>query len=138
MFGNKQTNNNFSHIKGGKRSDLENRYFRSRWEANYARYLNFLKEQGEIIDWEYEPDTFFFEGIKRGTREYTPDFKITENDGSIVYHEVKGWLDKKSKTKLKRMKKYYPDIKVIVIGEDEYKAIKKYSRLIKAWEDDRY
>ena len=43
-------------------------YFRSRWEANYARYLQWLKDRGEIVDWEYEPETFWFEKIKRGVR----------------------------------------------------------------------
>lgn len=86
----------------GTREDL-GIYVRSRWEANYARYLNWLKSLGEIRDWKYEPDTFEFADIKRGTRFYTPDFKITEKNGETVYHEVKGWLDQRSATKLKRM-----------------------------------
>ena len=63
------------------------------------------KDQGEILKWEYEPETFWFEKIKRGVRTYTPDFKVTEKDGSIIFHEVKGYMDARSKTKLKRMKK---------------------------------
>src|SRR5215471_1288173 len=61
---------------GGRRKDLDDRYFRSSWEANYARYLNFLKSRGEIHDWQYESNTFWFHKIKRGTRSYTPDFKV--------------------------------------------------------------
>ena len=36
-------------------------YFKSAWEANYARYLQWLKENGRIIDWEYAGmgDRFF-------------------------------------------------------------------------------
>lgn len=127
--------NNYSNARGGKREDL-GFYVRSRWEANYARYLNFLKEQGSIRDWEYEVDTFWFENIKRGTRSYTPDFKVWLDDTRYEYHEVKGYMDQKSKTKLKRMAKYYPAEKIVIIGNEEYQEIKsKLSRLIEHWED---
>ena len=60
--------------RGGKRADLANRYFRSSWEAKWARYLNWLASLHEIWGWEYEPQTFEFVEIKKGTRFYTPDF----------------------------------------------------------------
>ena len=121
--------------KGGKRPDLDNLYVRSSWEANYARYLNFLVKNRAIKSWEYEPITFEFEGIKRGTRFYTPDFLVIDNDGAEVFHEVKGYMDQKSKTKLKRMSKYHPSVKVIIIGGQEMKEIKKkVSALIEHWE----
>ncbi len=126
----------YSRAKGGRREDL-GFYVRSAWEANYARYLNFLQGKGEICRYEYEPDTFYFEAIKRGTRSYTPDFKVWVTDDerlSYEYHEVKGWLDQKSATKLNRMAKYYPGEKIVVIGKDEYRAIKKWSALIPGWE----
>lgn len=124
----------YSRGKGGTRSDL-GIYVRSSWEANVARYLNFLIKQKTIFKWEYEPDTFWFENIKRGTRSYTPDFKIWDTeDGDPYYWEVKGYMDAKSKTKLKRMAKYHPDVKVVVIGKDEYNDIKKNKALIKNWE----
>ena len=121
--------------RGGKREDLGGLYVRSSWEANYCRYLNWLVEIGQIVSWEFEPDTFEFVGIKRGTRFYTPDFKIVNSDGSIEYHEVKGYMDAKSKTKLKRMKKYYPDVKLIVIDSDAYKALARdVKNFITNWE----
>jgi len=108
----------------------EKRYFmRSKWEYNYAWYLDFLKRHNEILDWEYEADTFWFLEIKRGVRSYTPDFKIyTKNDG-VEYHEVKGYMDAKSKTKLARMKKYYPSVKLVVIDKERYREIMKSRRL---------
>jgi len=121
--------------KGGTRKDL-GIYVRSSWEANYARYLNFLKKNREIQDWEYEPDTFYFENIKRGTRSYTPDFKIMENDGEIIYHEVKGYMDQKSRTKLNRMKKYYPEIKIILIMKKEMMEIKNKVGAFLLWESN--
>lgn len=115
---------------GGKR-----KYFRSRWEANYARYLEWLKINGEIIDWLHEPTTFWFIGIKRGCMSYLPDFEVTEMNGDIVYHEVKGWMDDRSKTKIQRMGKYHPNIKLIIIDKKVYMDIKnKISRLIDEWE----
>lgn len=129
------TEHQYSRTKGGKRDDLDGLYVRSGWEANYARYLNWLLSIGEITAWEYEPDTFEFAGIKKGTRFYTPDFKITNNDGSIEYHEVKGWMDQKSATKLSRMAKYYPEIKIILIDNDVYRAISRQVRkIIPNWE----
>lgn len=104
-------------------------YFRSSWEVNYARYLEWLLNKGDIIKWEYEPDVFWFEKIKRGVRSYLPDFKITNKNGTFEYHEVKGWMDDKSKTKIKRMKLYYPKIKLIIIEKDSYKSVKQYERM---------
>lgn len=109
-------------------------FFRSKWEMNVAYYIEWLKMNKQIIDWSYEEDTFWFEKIRRGVRSYTPDFKITENDGSIKYTEVKGWMDDKSKTKLKRMAKYYPKIKIELIGEAEYKLLKSQVGRLCNWE----
>lgn len=124
----------YSRSRGGKRADLGDTYYRSAWEANYARYLNWLVEQGEIAGWVYEADVFVFHGETRGAITYRPDFKVTERDGSVVYHEVKGWMDGPSKTRLKRMAKHYPDVKVIVIGEAEYRALARWKALIPEWE----
>ena len=118
---------------GGKREDI-GLYVRSRWEANYARYLNFLVENKSIRRWEYEPDTFEFKGIKRGTRFYTPDFKVYENNGDIIYHEVKGWMDKRSITRHKRMQKYHPNVVIIMIMGTEIEEIHKKVGGIIAWE----
>ena len=100
-------------------------YFRSKWEANYALYLDFLVKQKQIKGWDFEKDTFIFESILFGTRSYLPDFKIYNNDGSFEYHEVKGYMDGRSKTKLRRMAKYYPEIKLILIDKEVYESIKK-------------
>lgn len=125
----------FSRGTVGKREDLGGLFVRSSWEANYARYLNWLVSHGEIKGWQYEVDTFEFASIKRGTRFYTPDFKIVNNDDTVEYHEVKGWMDAKSATKLKRMAKYYPDIKVIVIDKDAYYALaRSVKALVPNWE----
>lgn len=122
---------------GGRRADLNNRFFRSRWEANWARYLEWMKGRGEIANWEYEVDTFQFHKIKRGSRFYTPDFKITNNDASVEYHEVKGWMDPTSATKMKRMARYYPEVKVSLVQQGEYSSVRKeLSKIIPGWESE--
>ena len=126
----------YSNCRRGRRADLDNMFFRSAWEANYARYLKWMKTRSEILDWKYEPDTFWFEKIRRGVRSYTPDFKIWEDAPTAPYYkEIKGWMDKKSVTKLKRMQKYYPEIRVDLVNEREYRQIEtSLARIIPGWE----
>ena len=100
-------------------------FFRSAWEANYALYLDFLINNKKIQSWEYEADVFIFDKIKFGTRSFRPDFKLLNNDNSIEYHEIKGYMDSQSKTKLNRMKMYYPGIKIRVVGSREYNQLKR-------------
>ncbi|OEU68423.1 MAG: hypothetical protein BBJ57_02340 [Desulfobacterales bacterium PC51MH44] len=139
----------YSRTKSGKRKDLNNQYFRSGTEANFARYLKMLG-----IKYEYETKEFVFMDIKRGVIAYTPDFYIPKDD---IYYEVKGWLDPKSITRLKRFKKRYPVefsntriIKQRLTGKDynifldkigfkfdqiiDFKEIEKHKRTIPNWE----
>lgn len=104
---------------------------KSSYEFIYAAFLELLVKSGTISDWEYETDLFWFEGIKRGTNNYTPDFKIFNTDGSVEYHEVKGYMDAKSKTKLKRMKKYHPDVKIVVVDGSFFR---KHKRVLMSYE----
>lgn len=123
--------------KGGKREDLGGLYVRSAWEANYARYLTWLVSLGEIHSWYYEPETFEFP-VKRGSRFYTPDFRVINKNGTVEYHEVKGYLDQAGATKLKRMALYYPNVKVILIEKAAYYAIaNRVARLVPYWEKRR-
>lgn len=113
---------------GGKR-----KYFRSCWEANYAKFLQYQKEKGLIEDWEHEPKTFWFEGIKRGCVSYKPDFYVKADIPWWV--EVKGYMDAKSATKIKRFTKYFPDEKLIVIDKKWFlKNSAALKVLIKDWE----
>ena len=134
----KSSSTGMHYSKSGKREDLGGLYVRSSWEANYCRYLNWLIQIGEIKSWEYEPDTFEFEGIKRGTRFYTPDFKIFNKDDSIEYHEVKGYMDTRSRVQLKRMTKYHPNVKIVLIDKESYYAIaEQVQNFIPHWEKRR-
>lgn len=122
------TSNSYSRCKGGIRSDL-NKYFRSAWEANVARSLNYLH-----IKWEYEYKRFDFSEEKEGILSYQPDFYLPKYNKWI---EVKGWMDDKSKQRLKLFKKYYPNesSNLILIDENIYNSLnKQYSEIIDNWE----
>lgn len=74
---------------------------RSGWENNVLLWLNHQK-----IKWDYEPEVFYFNEVKRGTKGYTPDIWLKKEK---IWIEVKGYLSSVDKTKTKRFKKYYPD-----------------------------
>ena len=127
--------NTYSRCKRGFREDLGNVFFRSSWEANYARYLNYLVNSNQIYKWEFEPDTFIFHGETRGAITYLPDFKIYTLNGNIEYHEIKGWMDAKSKSKLKKMAAFYPNIELKLIDSKlYYKLEKEFKLILPFWE----
>jgi hypothetical protein len=49
---------------------------------------------------------------------------VVQLDGSHEWHEVKGWMDTKSKTRQKRFSKYFPDEKVRIVGKKDLAAIR--------------
>lgn len=123
-------------------------YFRSLWEINFARVLQWHLETGTpfrdkiITKWEYEPQTFIFHAIQSGTRSYKPDFKVyfeAENlfgDNAYEWFEVKGHMKQKDKTKIRRFRKYYPSETLHIIGADWFKANRVWYRsLVPDWED---
>lgn len=92
------TSNAYSRCKGGYRNDL-NQYFRSAWEANIARLLNYFN-----IVWEYEIKRFNFNQESSGVISYQPDFYLPEYDIGV---EVKGWMDDKSKKAFSIIRKVF-------------------------------
>jgi hypothetical protein len=124
------------HAKDGYRDDLQH-YFRSTWEANYARYLNF-----ENIEWTYELYKFpFYDEDGRILSVYTPDF-FTDK-----FVEIKGHADsntlwtcdcrrcERDKNRMALFLSQYPDKDIIIVGREEYKALaRKYANLIPNWE----
>lgn len=110
---------------------------RSRWEANVTRYLNWLKQRGEIRSWQYEPRRFWFEGIRSGTTSYLPDFQIFYPDGRHEWWEVKGYWDPKSKTAVKRFRKYFPNETLVILDGKRYKELcLEFQEMIPNWERD--
>ena len=98
-------------------------YFRSSWEVRYAEYLHERWNNGEIEYWEPESCTFWFEDSNSPVRSYKPDFCVYENDKTESFHEVKGWMDDRSKECLRLMDKEYPEIKIVLIDSKRYKQL---------------
>lgn len=113
--------------KTGKRSDIPH-FVRSSWEANFSRYLT---HRG--IPYEYEPKTFYFNTWeRRGAMHYTPDFYLPDEDR---YVEIKGQMASEDRTKLRRMAKYYPEVRVDLIDGPAYADLEKqYAHFIPNWE----
>jgi hypothetical protein len=110
--------------------DFDGQYytFRSGWEQNYAYYLEWLKNSGEIKDWVYEPQRYYFIDYKVNPPKplgngYLPDFKVINNDDTWYLVEIKGRMQ--GVNKLKRMKRFYPEIKLELVTAKEYNELKK-------------
>lgn len=109
-------------------------YMKSKWERNYARYLQWLKDNKEIRRWEYEPRRFDFP-IKRGSNSYLPDFRVTEKDSQQYWIEIKGYMAQKDRVKLRRFMKYFPEEKIMLIDQDQYRKLsRELKNLIPGWE----
>jgi len=119
-LGRKCPNNKYK--RGFFRKDL-NQYFRSSWEANFARIMNFVG-----IKWEYEKERFVF----NDSTSMLIDFFLSDVN---VYVEVKGFLDPTSLDRLEKLSVEYAgeDIK-IVDGEAYGQLEKTFSSLIPNWE----
>lgn len=106
---------------------------KSSWEFDIALYLDHLKSNGLVDDWNYEPITFKFKYNKLGVRSYRPDFGVTRK-GKVYYIEVKGWEDEKFKIKKQLMKTEFPKVRILYLKEREYRMIeKKYKHILPEW-----
>lgn len=105
---------------GYRNIDGKNIYFRSSWEYKYAKYLQEVKKKGLIRSWEYEGDKFYYNG---GRNSFTLDFKVTTSEGVVEYHEVKGWLDARSKKVFEVIRTQFPEIKLILLRKKDLKAL---------------
>jgi len=107
----------------GKRADLGNQFFRSRWEANFARVLDYLR-----LGWVYEPRRFYGDGCS-----LLIDFYIPVVD---KYFEVKGWMKESEQRKLSIIKTANPEAAIGIVGKKEYSFLTQlYKKFIPNWEN---
>jgi len=126
-----RNNHNFGNKNRGKfgfREDIRI-FVRSRWEANYIRYLNYVG-----ITWEYEPKRFRLSNGKI----YIPDFHLLKNrNGRVldVWIEVFGYDNKEKRKKIAMCILEYNFLPLMIVEEKTYKEIEKeYSSKIIGWE----
>ena len=123
--------------KSGFREDL-GMYFRSSWEANYARSL---KLDGKEILYETDHISLYENGELDSV--YTPDFKTGENH----YVEVKGHAESKDlwscnckrcerdKRKMEMTRQQYPHLTIEILGKKEYGELREeFEFTIPNWE----
>lgn len=127
--------------KSGKRADLNNAFFRSKMEANLARFWKFQVEHGELAAWEYELKEFEFAGHRRNNF-YKPDFRLTFKTphevrlafgGNLyewigceyVWIEAKGFMDNDSRIRIERFLEFNRTEPLRIIDFKEYREIAK-------------
>lgn len=141
--------------RGGRRPDLGGLYVRSTWEANWIRLLRYLGHEVE-----YEPPEWRMEfRVPRGVREYRPDIRCRPGffcrDAPEELHELKGWMDRKSKTALRRVSEFHGDriivlydprqrpqvldrVPLVVVAEHRYReATAGAAQVVPGWESGR-
>ena len=64
---------------------------RGSWEMYYAQILDVWYLENRISGWSYESQRIPVDSVGAG-RYYLPDFRVSNNDGGIVFHEIKGVL----------------------------------------------
>jgi hypothetical protein len=122
VIGGKPTSPRAARGKSGIREDLGKIYFYSRWEANFARLLNFLN-----VKWQFQPETFDL-----GTQKYTPDFYLPDHD---MFVEIKNFLSEFSYQRDKKFRSAYPRLKLLLLLKPEYLKLQEiFSPKIKNWE----
>lgn len=112
-----------SRFRAGYRVTTETA-FRSTWEANVARILDY-----KGIPYEYEKQPYSLETVN-----YLPDFFL----GGGIILEVKGVWDADSRRKVYQFTKNVINFKLFPIDADMYIDLKKkFSLEIDGWEEDR-
>jgi hypothetical protein len=108
----------------GKRHEYKGYTLKSDAEYSFALLLDVLVETGEVVEWEYEPKDFWYEGIRRGTASYRPDFRVFwKAEDCNTWYEVKQRggrsITPKDVTKWKRFAARYPEEKLVLVYPSE-------------------
>jgi len=104
-----------SRSKYNNKTSVYNGYpYDSAKEANYAKDLDLLILAKEIKGYSRQKK-ISLDVNGQHIANYYMDFEVEENDGSISWHEVKGFETDVWKLKWKLAKALYPDVKFILI-----------------------
>lgn len=93
--------------------------FASKAERDFATYMDATK-----IPWQYEPEAFQWIPPKQ---KYTPDFKVQRPDGTFFFIEYKGYLRPTDRTKMREIRKQYPDLDIRIVFMNARKKLYKGS-----------
>ena len=93
--------------------------FDSKGEHKLALYLQLLKEQGYIKDWERESHTFVLVDTQ-----WNVDFTVRNNDDSFEYYEYKGAVEPRTRKLIMQVSEFYPQAQITMVMANR-KGIKK-------------
>jgi hypothetical protein len=104
-----------SNLYNAKKTLMDGIWFASKAEAYFYLLLKQEKEEGKIIDIDFQPkyilqEGFTYKGVKLIAITYKADFKVTYADGSVVVIDVKGKKTEAFMIKAKLFMNLYPDI----------------------------
>lgn len=117
----------------GKKTTRNGVTFKSEFEANVADKLTDLG-----VKWEYEPEKFKW----HKPCYYTPDFKVTLDDGTTFYLESKGYFPPEDQAKMAGVHAEYPDMDLRFVFQNPNSKIyplpkKKEPTLYSQWAEKR-
>lgn len=76
----------------------------NRLEAQYADTLEVQRQMGLLVRFDFEP-----EKLRLANRTfYTPDFRVIRSDGTVEFHEVKGFWEDDARVKIKVAAEQHP------------------------------
>lgn len=73
-------------------------------ERKFAGYLDMLVSNGNIVRWDYEAEKLRL----ADNTFYSPDFRVVENDGKIIFYETKGFWRDDARVKIKIAASLHP------------------------------
>lgn len=93
--------------------------FDSDGEHKLADYLQLLKEQGYIKDWERESHSFILMDTS-----WKIDFTIRNNDDSFEYYEYKGAVEPRTRKLINQTMEFHPQAQITMVMANK-KGIEK-------------
>jgi len=111
-------------------------------EKKYSIHLDNLRAEGSIYLWRFECQKF-----KLATKTwYMPDFKVLMMDGTIEFHETKGFLTHEANAKIKICAELFPEYIFRLVKEEKTtpeikaraKALKVKIGTLKGWDITTY
>lgn len=114
----------------GKPKKYRGQQYRSYFEVDVAKELTRLRRRfKKDFKVEYEADTFDYVLY----RNYSPDFKIVRADGSVIYIEAKGVLDRETKAKMLAARDCNPDATFVLLFPPYPSLSKKRAQEYAKW-----
>lgn len=108
--------------------------YKNKLESSYAAHLAARKAAGEIADWAYEAVTFdLTHGILKHKCTYTPDFIVTLLDGTVEYHETKGFMREDAAVKVKLAASQHPEARFLIVTYKNKRLGWQYKEIPLAW-----